>query len=183
LPSTALVSTLPPTDPESEAYAGQTWKGPIPGVSSLPNPHTLRRRGPWTVLISACAEQLSVLRGEWSQRSACSATTVAATPEDQESSAQGRRGQFWWRSLTIVGGRRGPLRSVDLLEHPGRSVLECRAQTSKARQGSRPPWVQILPLPPLTSRHTGQVNCGLTRHVSIGLSCPGHAARTDAMAC
>jgi hypothetical protein len=31
-------------------------------------------------------------------------------------------------------------------------VLKCRAQTSKAREGSRPPWVQIPPLPP-TSRN------------------------------
>ena len=45
-------------------------------------------------------------------------------------------GQLWWHSRTIAGDRGGSLCPVDLPEHPGRSVLKCRSQTSKAREGS-----------------------------------------------
>jgi len=42
-------------------------------------------------------------------------------------------------SPTLAGGRRGPSLPIDLLEHPGQSVLNCWSLTSKARDG---PWVQ-----------------------------------------
>jgi hypothetical protein len=56
-------------------------------------------------------------------------------------------------SLRNVDVHGRPNRVGDLLEHPGRSVLNCGSQTSKAREGSRPPWVQIPPLPPSTRRN------------------------------
>jgi len=43
---------------------------------------------------------------------------------------------------------RGASLPIDLLEHPGRSVLNCGSLTSKAQKGSGPSWVQIPPLPP-----------------------------------
>jgi hypothetical protein len=52
------------------------------------------------------------------------------------------------QSLRIVDVRGRPNRVSDLLEHAWRSGLNCGSQTSKAREGSRPPWVQIPPLPP-----------------------------------
>jgi hypothetical protein len=61
------------------------------------------------------------------------------------------------QSLTIVDARGGPKQVSDLLKHARRSELKCQSQISKAREGSRPPWVQIPPLPPSTSPNAGHL--------------------------
>ena len=59
-----------------------------------------------------------------------------------------------------------------------RTVLNRAQWISKAREGSRPPWVQIPPLPPLTSGNAGKVDCGSPSISRVGLSCSpcGHWA-------
>ncbi len=59
------------------------------------------------------------------------------------------------QSARIVKAHGRPRPVDELLKHAGRSGLRCRSQTSKAREGSRPPWVQIPPLPPHTSTNAG----------------------------
>jgi hypothetical protein len=46
------------------------------------------------------------------------------------------RGQFWWHSPTIAGGRQGPPRPVVLAEHSGTIGAEASVADPKAREGS-----------------------------------------------
>ena len=56
------------------------------------------------------------------------------------------------QAVRIVDAHGRPKPVDGLLKHAERSGLKCRSQTSTAREGSRPPWVQIPPLPPFTSQ-------------------------------
>jgi hypothetical protein len=77
----------------------------------------------------------------------------------------------WWHSLLIGDDRVHPRQASDLAIVLWWSSLIIASQTSKAREGSRPPWVQIPPLPPLISKNADRVNCDSSGVSLLGLSC------------
>ena len=80
------------------------------------------------------------------------------------------------QSLRIVDVHGRPDRVGDVLKHTGRSGLNCGSQTSKAREGSRPPWVQIPPLPPTSRQDTEwptRQTQGIQLSVSVSVSFDG----------
>jgi hypothetical protein len=88
-------------------------------------------------------------------RSLSAAPGRLCLPQQQSCYAEHRRGRSPLRShlgsqsLRIVDVHGRPFQVRGLLKQTRRSGLNCRSQTSKAREGSRPPWVQIPPLPPI----------------------------------
>ncbi len=75
------------------------------------------------------------------------------------------------QSLRTVDVHGRPKQVGDLLKGTRRTGLNCRSQISKAREGSRPPWVQIPPLPPYTWINGGSSTKKRSVFCCQGLSC------------
>jgi hypothetical protein len=77
-------------------------------------------------------------------------------------------------SLMIVDVHGRPNQAGDLLKHAGRSGLNCGLQALKAREGSRPPWVQIPLLLAIYQLKRWSVCWQVTGVCAVGCICPAN---------